>query len=121
MPPITAPTPMVEISRNLLRGYRTSVAYDFASGSGSCAAADAAAAAAFSGVTSPASARCVSVVRSRTQRNANTSATTAPSAAMYQEMMIPTSSTTTPIAKPTGQRLGPGTCGCSSWLWFKTL
>jgi hypothetical protein len=36
-------------------------------------------------------------------------------------MISPTRKTTMPMAKPTGQRLGPGTWGWSSWLSDKAL
>ncbi len=111
IPPITTPSPSVEISRNFDRGYRSSGVAGGTVGGGS----DGAAAAAVSGATSGAWTSSLPFVRSRTQRNANASAISAPSPAIHQETTSPTRRTTTPTAKPTGHKLGPGTCGWSSW------
>ena len=51
------------------------------------------------------------VARSRTQRNPKTSAIAAPTAATGQLTTMPTSRQTMPTAKPTGHRLGGGSCG----------
>src|SRR3954469_2039913 len=113
MPPIRAPRPSVEASRNLERGNRSSE-----TDSGMPASPTFAGSAGPVGLSGGASAVCTSgvpAVRSRTHRNANTSATIAPRAAIHQETIRPIMRTTTPTAKPTGQRLGPGTCGWSSF------
>ena len=59
--------------------------------------------------TSPRTSR----VTSRAQSSANATASTAPMAAMIQLRTRPMRRHATPIAKPIGQRLGPGRCGVS--------
>ena len=53
-------------------------------------------------------------VTSRAQRKPKTSASAAPTAATHQLTTRPTRRQTMPTAKPTGQRLGCGSCGRSS-------
>src|SRR5437763_1848068 len=65
------------------------------------------------GSTGGASVRPWPRARSRTQRKPKQTAMTAPATTIAQLTTRPTSSATTPSAKPTGHRLGPGTCGCS--------
>ena len=54
----------------------------------------------------------VSVPRSRIQSQPKATAMIAPSRTIHQPTTRPVRRTATPIANPTGQRLGGGTCGC---------
>ena len=53
-------------------------------------------------------------VRSYTQRNVKTTMKAPPTTATHQLTTMPTSTHTTPIAKPTGQIVEAGLCGLPS-------
>ena len=109
-PPITAPSPSVVPSRKTERDTGSSPVVVRA-GRGTAAGARGSF---FSGSTGGASlASPLPRVSSLTQRKRKSTAIAAPIATIHQETTKPTSSTTTPRARPTGQRLGPGACGCS--------
>src|SRR5690242_552362 len=110
-PPISAPSPSVEASRNLLRAKRSPGA-----GGGAPAGPT------FAGGAGPATAgsggggggSCVlRPERSRTQRKPKTSAIAPPTATAGQLTIRPTRTHATPTAKPTGQTVGGGRWGLS--------
>src|SRR6266536_1944268 len=111
--PISPPRPSVAPSRKTLRGNRSISSSSITGNAGSPPVGGASAAA---GAAGRVSGSCPIGVRrppvtSRIQRNALTTAITAPATAAGQLTIKPTRTHAIPIAKPIGQRLGPGTCG----------
>ena len=107
-PPITAPSPSVENSRNLLRGNRSPGA-----GSGMPAAPTFVATAGAAG-GGGGSASLLPFDRSRTQRKPNRSTIAPPTATAGQLTISPTRTQTMPIANPIGHSVGDGRCALSS-------
>jgi hypothetical protein len=110
IPPISAPRPSVENSRNLLRGKRSPGAGGGAPAGPAVAggANPSRAAAGAGGGGGGSSTRSSPFERSRTQRNPKTSAIAPPTATAGQLTISPTRTHATPMANPTGHRVGDG-------------
>src|SRR5689334_16901886 len=105
-PPISAPRPSVEASRNLLRGKRSPGAGGGAPAGPTCAGG---AGPAGTGSGGGGGGSCVPrPERSRTQRKPKRSAIAPPTATAGQLTIRPTRMHATPMANPTGQTVGGG-------------
>ncbi len=108
MPPIRAPRPSVDASRNTERGYlMTSPSPGSAIGVPPFGAVGGGGSGSGSGAAAPRK----PLVTSRIQRKPKIAARTAPTATTIGSRIRPTKMQTMPMANPTGQMVGVGSCG----------